>query len=41
MQHNCAIGDTALDMLWARLDALYSAYVDGHVPPGAFVPMEA
>ena len=29
------------NVLWAQLDALYSAYVDGHVPPGAFVPTEA
>ena len=27
------------DVLWAQLDALYSAYVDpGLIPPGAFVP---
>ncbi len=27
------------DMLWAQLDALYSAYVEpGLIPPGAFVP---
>ena len=26
------------DVLWAMLDALYHAYVDGHIPPGAFVP---
>ncbi len=26
------------NVLWAQLDALYHAYVDGHVPPGAFVP---
>ncbi|MDQ2089697.1 pyrroloquinoline-quinone synthase PqqC [Marimonas arenosa] len=26
------------DMLWAQLDALWSAYVDGHVPPGAWQP---
>jgi pyrroloquinoline-quinone synthase len=25
-------------VLWVQLDALYHAYVDGHVPPGAFVP---
>jgi len=24
--------------LWVQLDALYHAYVDGHIPPGAFVP---
>ena len=29
------------DVLWAQLDALYSAYVDpGNIPPGAFVPGE-
>jgi len=28
------------NVLWAQLDALYSAYVDGHVPPGAFIPTE-
>ncbi len=27
------------DVLWAQLDALYSAYVEpGFIPPGAFVP---
>ncbi len=26
------------DLLWVQLDALYHAYIDGHVPPGAFVP---
>nr|WP_294550127.1 pyrroloquinoline-quinone synthase PqqC [uncultured Rhodopila sp.] len=26
------------DVLWAQMDALWSAYVDGHIPPGAFVP---
>ena len=26
------------NVLWVQLDALYHAYVDGHVPPGAFVP---
>ncbi|MEE9140454.1 MAG: pyrroloquinoline-quinone synthase PqqC [Alphaproteobacteria bacterium] len=26
------------DVLWAQLDALNHAYVEGHVPPGAFVP---
>jgi pyrroloquinoline-quinone synthase len=25
-------------MLWAQLDALQFAYVDGHIPPGAFRP---
>lgn len=29
------------DVLWAQLDALYHAYVEpGHIPPGAFVPVE-
>jgi len=28
-------------VLWAQLDALYHAYVDGHVPPGAFVPKDS
>jgi pyrroloquinoline-quinone synthase len=28
------------NVLWVQLDALYHAYVDGHVPPGAFVPSE-
>ncbi len=29
------------DVLWAQLDALYSAYVDpGNIPPGAFIPGE-
>ena len=29
------------DVLWAQLDALYSAYVEpGNIPPGAFVPGE-
>nr|WP_249123556.1 MULTISPECIES: pyrroloquinoline-quinone synthase PqqC [unclassified Bradyrhizobium] len=26
------------NVLWAQLDALYHAYVNGHIPPGAFVP---
>jgi coenzyme PQQ biosynthesis protein C len=26
------------NVLWVQLDALYHAYVDGHVPPGAFRP---
>jgi len=26
------------DVLWAQLDALHFAYVDGHIPPGAFRP---
>jgi len=25
-------------VLWVQLDALYHAYVEGHIPPGAFVP---
>ncbi|CCE12148.1 pyrroloquinoline quinone biosynthesis protein C (Coenzyme PQQ synthesis protein C) [Bradyrhizobium sp. STM 3843] len=28
------------NVLWVQLDALYHAYVDGHIPPGAFVPRE-
>ncbi len=29
------------DVLWAQLDALYSAYVQPrHIPPGAFVPQD-
>jgi coenzyme PQQ biosynthesis protein C len=26
------------DVLWAQLDALWHAYVEGHVPPGAWKP---
>jgi pyrroloquinoline-quinone synthase len=26
------------NVLWAQLDALHHAYVDGHIPPGAFDP---
>ena len=26
------------DVLWAQLDALWHAYVEGHVPPGAWTP---
>ncbi|MBI4923551.1 MAG: pyrroloquinoline-quinone synthase PqqC [Devosia nanyangense] len=29
------------NVLWVQLDALYHAYVEGHVPPGAFVPQAA
>ena len=29
------------NVLWVQLDALYHAYVEGHVPPGAFVPEPA
>jgi pyrroloquinoline-quinone synthase len=29
------------NVLWVQLDALYHAYVDGHIPPGAFVPEAA
>lgn len=29
------------DVLWAQLDALQHAYVEGHVPPGAFRPEAA
>ena len=28
------------NVLWVQLDALYHAYVNGHIPPGAFVPQE-
>ncbi len=28
------------NVLWVQLDALHHAYVDGHIPPGAFVPKE-
>lgn len=28
------------NVLWVQLDALYHAYVDGHIPPGAFVPKD-
>ncbi|MBU1212085.1 MAG: pyrroloquinoline-quinone synthase PqqC [Alphaproteobacteria bacterium] len=28
------------DVLWVQLDALYNAYVEGHIPPGAFRPGE-
>jgi pyrroloquinoline-quinone synthase len=26
------------NVLWVQLDALHNAYVEGHVPPGAFRP---
>ena len=29
------------DVLWAQLDALWGAYVDGAVPPGAWRPEDA
>ena len=29
------------NVLWVQLDALYHAYVEGHVPPGVFVPEAA
>jgi len=29
------------NVLWVQLDALYHAYVDGHIPPGAFVPKDS
>lgn len=29
------------NVLWVQLDALYHAYVDGHIPPGAYRPGEA
>jgi coenzyme PQQ biosynthesis protein C len=28
------------NVLWVQLDALYHAYVDGHIPPGAFRPKD-
>jgi len=28
------------NVLWVQLDALYHAYVGGHIPPGAFVPRD-
>jgi pyrroloquinoline-quinone synthase len=28
------------NVLWVQLDALYHAYVEGNIPPGAFVPKE-
>jgi pyrroloquinoline-quinone synthase len=28
------------NVLWVQLDALYHAYVNGHIPPGAFVPKD-
>lgn len=28
------------NVLWVQLDALFHAYVEGHVPPGAFVPAD-
>ncbi len=28
------------DVLWAQLDALWSGYVEGHIPPGAWKPGE-
>jgi len=28
------------NVLWVQLDALYYAYVEGNIPPGAFVPKE-
>ena len=29
------------NVLWVQLDALYHAYVEGNIPPGAFVPRAA
>lgn len=29
------------NVLWVQLDALHNAYVDGHIPPGAFRPEAA
>ncbi len=28
------------NVLWVQLDALYNAYIEGHIPPGAFRPGE-
>jgi len=28
------------NVLWVQLDALYHAYVEGHIPPGAFIPRD-
>ena len=36
----CAALIFKTDVLWAQLDALWGAYVDGHVPPGAWRPGE-
>jgi pyrroloquinoline-quinone synthase len=36
----CAALIFKTNVLWVQLDALYHAYVCGHVPPGAFVPEE-
>ncbi len=37
----CAAVVFKTDVLWAQLDALYHAYVTGHIPLGAFRPEEA
>jgi coenzyme PQQ biosynthesis protein C len=29
------------DVLWVQLDALWHAYVDGHIPPGAWIPQRS
>ena len=34
----CAALIFKTNVLWVQLDALHHAYVDGHIPPGAFVP---
>ncbi len=34
----CAALEFKCSVLWAQLDALWSAYVDGAIPPGAWVP---
>ena len=26
------------DVLWVMQDALYHSYINGHIPPGAFLP---
>ncbi|MCW5697437.1 MAG: pyrroloquinoline-quinone synthase PqqC [Bauldia sp.] len=36
----CAALSFKADVLWVQLDALQHAYVEGHVPPGAYVPEE-
>ena len=28
------------DVLWVMQDALYHSYINGHVPPGAFMPKD-
>ena len=26
------------DVLWVMQDALYHSYINGHIPPGAYIP---